>query len=608
MKEILTRQKKGLGSHHAESGYPYNSCLWAGIIPTLSNVHTPSWWPYEQAAYMVDGLYRCGLALDDTSLINLGQRNHDFILSNPQSNGLLGLSLINNTQWPFTVFVRSLMANYDASHNPTILEALTKHFLALPNDKWDGREVCIIESMCWAYGHTGDKRLLAKAEHVWADFQIHNSKADSVFKLQQMIASDSVYGHGVTCAEVGKQPAILYLYTGKEEYKKAAEGFFKAVLRDHNLVDGVPSSALTAIENLGGKNVELPHETCDIIDYSWSMGYLLQATANSDWGDNIERSIFNAGFGAISKDFRSLQYFSSPNQIIAVSQNPIYAKQHLDYGDRWAYRPGGEPACCAGNIHRLFPNFLGGLWLTDNENGIVAALYAPNTFYTKVGKNQVDATVTEITDYPFLGKITFKMHVSKATQFPFTFRIPVWAIGATYTINNGKAIEVKAGTFQTIKQLFKTDDEITLNLPMEVKKETPVTGGVSLTRGPLLYALSIKEDAKPVSDQLKTSVDFPAWEIKPASEWNYSLFLKDKFDNSDVKVVTKAISGFPFDSDNSPVKLYVNGKQIPKWNSMKVSPSLPNLGFETGTNQLLELVPEGSTRLRMSIFPQEIDK
>ncbi len=608
LKEILTRQKDGLGIHHAESGYPFNTCLWAGTIPTLKNVHTPSWWPYEQCAYMVDGLYRCGLAIGDTVLTNLGQRNHDFILNNPQDNGQLGLSLINNTQWPFTVFVRSLMANYDASHNPAILDALTKHFLSLHNDKWDGRDVCIIESMCWTYSHTKDKRLLAKAEHIWADFQTQKSKTGTVFKMANMINSDSVHGHGVTCAELGKQPAILYLYTGKEVYKKAAEGFFKALIRDHMLVDGVPSSALTEMENLGGKHAESPHETCDIIDYSWSMGYLLQATGNSDWGDKIERCIFNAGFGAISKDFRSLQYFSSPNQIIAASKNPISAKEHLEYGDRWAYRPGGEPACCSGNVHRMFPNFLSGLWLSDNENGIVASQYAPNVLHAKVGKNQVDATVSELTNYPFYGKIVFKLNVSKATKFPFTFRIPEWAEGATYSINNGKSIEVKAGGFHTINQVFKSGDEIVLNLPLQVKKETPVAGGVSLTRGPLLFSLNIKEDAKPISYQLKTSANFPAWEIKPATAWNYTLSLKDMFEKSDIKVVESKLSGFPFDTDNSPIKLIVQGKPILKWNSTKVSPSLPNADFETGEAQSLELVPSGSTRLRLSIFPIELGK
>lgn len=124
LKEILLRQKNGLGLHHAESGYPYNTCLWAGQIPKGGNPQGQSWWPYEQSGYLVDGLYRCGLALGDTSLINLGRRNIDFVLANPRSIGQLGLPVIGNTQWPFSVFVRTMMANYDETQNPSILNAL----------------------------------------------------------------------------------------------------------------------------------------------------------------------------------------------------------------------------------------------------------------------------------------------------------------------------------------------------------------------------------------------------------------------------------------------------------------------------------------------------
>jgi hypothetical protein len=70
LKELLQRQRNGLGLHHAESGYPYNTCLWAGQIPKGGNPSGQSWWPYEQSGYLVDGLYRCGLALNDTGLIN----------------------------------------------------------------------------------------------------------------------------------------------------------------------------------------------------------------------------------------------------------------------------------------------------------------------------------------------------------------------------------------------------------------------------------------------------------------------------------------------------------------------------------------------------------
>src|SRR5215218_1106119 len=58
LKELLHRQAEGLAKHHAVSGYPYDTCLWAGKIPPTPNPKGKAWWPYEQAGYLVDGLER----------------------------------------------------------------------------------------------------------------------------------------------------------------------------------------------------------------------------------------------------------------------------------------------------------------------------------------------------------------------------------------------------------------------------------------------------------------------------------------------------------------------------------------------------------------------
>ena len=58
LREILQRQRDGLGLNRKESGYPYNTCLWNGIIPEGGNPIAKGWWPYEQSGYMIDGLDR----------------------------------------------------------------------------------------------------------------------------------------------------------------------------------------------------------------------------------------------------------------------------------------------------------------------------------------------------------------------------------------------------------------------------------------------------------------------------------------------------------------------------------------------------------------------
>lgn len=221
-----------------------------------------------------------------------------------------------------------------------------------------------------------------------------NCRQRSVPPCGYGVAAAPVEVHGVTAAEVSKQPAILYLYTGRPEYLAAVDGFYASVERDHELVDGIPTSC----EKLLGKAPEALHETCDISDFMWSYGYMLMATGDVRWADKLENAFYNAALGAVSKDFRAHQYFSSPNQIVATQFSSA-----ADYGEegllRQAYRSGFDTECCSGNVHRMFPNYVSRMWLRDSRGGIVAALYAPGRLSTQV--EDCSVAVLERTDYPF---------------------------------------------------------------------------------------------------------------------------------------------------------------------------------------------------------------
>ena len=165
--EILRRQKDGLALNRAASGYPFNTNLWVGKIDRAG-------WPaYEQTAYFIDGSYRCGLLVNNPSLIDQGLKNIHFVLRHPQPDGKLGpgpadMKLkvgsdgvagpqVMGANWPMSVFTRALMAYYGETGDETVLDALTRHYLSL-SDKFgiDNRDVDAIEGMCWLSLKTGD--------------------------------------------------------------------------------------------------------------------------------------------------------------------------------------------------------------------------------------------------------------------------------------------------------------------------------------------------------------------------------------------------------------------------------------------------------------------
>jgi hypothetical protein len=206
----------------------------------------------------------------------------------------------------------------DAAHRDEIVEAVRKHYLA---DKADygvpNRNITNVEDILWSYERTGDPRLLALAEKAWAEYAALDGKEDVAdLQADRVFADTPIDSHGVSYIEIAKQPAILYMYTGKPEYLKFALAAQKRIFDHHMLIDGIPSTS----EYYSTLTSQDSHETCDITDHTWSWGYMLMATGDGLWGDRVERACFNAGFGAIKKDWKGVQYFSCPNQFLVPAQ------------------------------------------------------------------------------------------------------------------------------------------------------------------------------------------------------------------------------------------------------------------------------------------------
>lgn len=593
LREMLEIQKNGLGLHRAESGYPYGTCLWAGVIPKGGNPIAKGWWPYEQSGYIVDGLYRCGIFLGDSTLTELGESNVRYVLDHPRADGMLGPDVLGDNQWALSVFARTLYAYYDKTGDDRVPQLLKNHFAALP-DTLTNRQACIIEAMCKVYEYTGDTSVLAHAERIWDIFSMQGTADNEFFKYEDMAGAAPVTVHGVTAAEVGKQPVLLYLYTGDRKYLDAAEGFFSSVETRSELADGIPAS----YEQLHPKFPEALHETCDISDFLWSYGYMLMATGDVKWADKMETAMYNAALGAVSKDFKSLQYFSSPNQLAATHCSSI-----APYGEegaaRQAYRPGFDTECCSGNVHRMFPNYVSRMWMRDNDGGIVAALYGPSSFSAETDGKKV--TVRQITDYPFSGEIEFLFDMESPAKTAFTFRVPLWAEGATVSVNGGEAESIAAGTFHRIERKFRDGDKIVLSLPMEPRILKPYPDAVSVMRGPLLYTPVIEEDVKTVVDGFKTSEDFPAYDITPASPWNYALSA-----DAEISVESRESGAYPWLPENTPVRLRVKAYRVPSWKMTGPStPALPEPGFAVDdAAEEIVMIPSGCTRIRMTALPE----
>ncbi len=565
VREILQRQKDGLTGHPEAMSYPFDSCCWAGNLEMSKNPHYwgSDWWRFEQSAYYVDGFTRLGYVLDDEELMAKGKANVDYVLDHPlpplsdRPEGRLGREG-SSMEWPFAVFFRAMKTYYEATGDPRVPAALEKSFLTFtPEDLSRGRNYVNIEGILWTYALTGNPRLLELAESIW-ELVPRN--------MQQFLSDQPMSGHGVTLCETLKLPMLLYAFTGKEIYKEAALKGDSKMEEKNMLVDGIVSSS----EGLAGVDPLASHETCVISDYTWAMGYYLMVTGDATFADRLERAIFNAGFGAVTKDFKAMQYFSCPNQFLCTGSS-----NHNEYkkAKTWmAYRSAHEVECCIGNLHRYFPNYASRMWMKDRNGQPVAALYGPSSVVYDLGDG-VTVRIREVTDYPFEEDIRFEFTFfedgkvsKKAHRMDFTYRVPGWC-------------KASAGQgFQTVSKTWKSGERFKVNFPMEIEFVKNPVQGESVVRGPLTFTYAIparwEMDTK-VYDYLagKESKNpaFVNWNITPSDKWNYAI--RDN-DLDKVRLVRTRSKGFPFDLDEVPVKIRIPVAGVKDWD-LDVVPSKP---------------------------------
>lgn len=630
IRRYLEIQKDGLTGHLEAAGYPFDRMGWA-MPDEKTDRETKAaeeWWPYEQTGYWIDGMAKCGYLLDDQALIRKAGKHIDYVLEHPDADGYLGPAFMKEpagwNRWPHAVFFRALMTHYSATHDARVLPALKAHYLSGTSPHSGMREVCNLEEILWTYERTGDTKLLEHAKDAYKAFNRLYGTDDA--SLSGMLSGRKSTEHGVTFQETAKLGALLYLYTGYPEYLEATRNAYRKLDRDQLLIDGVCSSS----EALRGKDPLDSHETCDIADYTWSVGYLLMATGDADYADRIEKACFNAAPGAVRSDFKGLQYFSCPNQVVADSSS----NHNLFFrGSKWmSYRPNPGTECCPGSVNRIMPNFAARMWMRDADGGLAAVLYGPCCVTAKVGASGTKIRIVEETFYPFSERIDFRIRTPEPVRFPFKLRIPGWCADAKLAFNGtSEPVRLQPGTFFTLERIFCQNDRISLVLPMQVRISRWPNGGIGIERGPLAYALRIEEDWKIDREETKCTEDFPAWNLYPASPWNYALQIDEENPEGAIAVIRREPTLEPWSIRTAPIELKIPARRIKGWNlerkrriiserndtgelktvvlkgNFRMTPELPdpqtvlkNAGKRTET---VTLVPYGCTKLRISVFP-----
>jgi uncharacterized protein len=282
-----------------------------------------------------------------------------------------------------------------------------------------------------------------------------------------------------------------YITLGSEKHLRAAQNGFEMLVKTQSFATG----GWGPNEGFGepgtgqlGDSLGLTHASfetpCGAYGHFKITRYLLRVTKNPQYGDSMERVLYNTILGAwpIQADGTSFYYSD-----YAATGKKVW------YGQKWP--------CCSGTFPQLAADYHISTYLRSAD-GVYVNLFTPSRVQWNDGGARFG--LTQKTRYPFDNKIQIEVSGSQSKDYTLYVRIPSWATPDPVLSVNGARVSdaTQPGTFAAIRRTWKDGDHVELELPMPLRLETIDANHpklVALMQGPLvLFAIA---DSQPSFDR-----------------------------------------------------------------------------------------------------------
>ena len=599
LRERLELQAKGL-SGHAEELYDD-----IGRSDWLTNAGRGDQYSWERGPYYARGLIALAFTLGDEALKEKARKWVEAALASQKESGDIGPRKDN---WWANMIPQWYLRDWaDATGDMRVIAFLEryyayqmKEFETVPLEK-EGCWACArggdeIDAILWLYRKTGDAK--------WLEFARKVAAITADWTTYYRVGGDPGFNapgcggyrcHIVNFMQGLKFPAMKWLLGGDEADRTAYAAAFDPdgwVMRKCGRPDGMVNGS----EPLTDRSASAGTELCAIAERIISIQKTVEAFGDAAPADDLEDAAYNSLAATVTKDMKGIRYYLLLNQPVCVDKGLMFANNGFGAEITGANCPGPHSGfgCCRSNWHVAWPKFVQTMWMLKGD-GIAAVAHGPSSVTAKLPCGEV--VLREETDYPRSGKVTVRV-VKGGGKFPLYVRIPRWA----------KAED--AGTFRKYDREWKAGDSVELEFPMDVTLSYWENGAVAVRRGPFLYSLRIDENWQKVQRYKvpyeKTWVedgggDFPRWEVRPKSPWNYALVLKDG-----------ALKDAEIVGNGAEIRVKAVRTEAAGWGYMRadapgraVDPPMSPVDRRvcTAEEETVTLVPMGDEQLRITLFP-----
>jgi DUF1680 family protein len=337
----------------------------------------------------------------------------------------------------------------------------------------------VLEPMVMLYRYTGEKCYLEFCRYVVQSWENppRNPKI-----LSTLLAGGSVkdIADAKAYEMMSNLVGLLDLYraTGEKTYLQACETAWKEIRQHQTYADGTSSfSEFFQPDDLlrpGGDGERGRYvaagEGCVTVTWLQMNLHLLRLSGDARYGDELERTTYNALLAAQSPTEGTVCYFL-----------PMLGRKQFGEVNHGILP---DISCCASSIPRgvaMIASFAAG---TINGKPAIL-LYAPGEQMIHAGDMNLQLKME--TDYPKSGAADIKIAGGAKGSFPLLLRVPSWCDRFEAHVGS-ETFKGEAGTFLSIERTWREGENIhvEMNLPLLTVPQGP--GWVAIQRGPQVLA------------------------------------------------------------------------------------------------------------------------
>jgi DUF1680 family protein len=313
--------------------------------------------------------------------------------------------------------------------------------------------------------------------------------------------------------------AMTYEVTGDPHFLDVIKGAHDHFRAHQNFATGGfgPVEQLVKADGSLGRSIDYEASTFETGCGSWAVfklgRYLLEFTGEAQYGDWIERVLYNGISAALPMADRQNPYFDDIWTLHGWGPDRGRTFYYSDYrlgGGRKDYYPAPWP-CCSGTYIQAVADYHNLIYFRD-PSGIYVNLFVPSEVrWDHTGSAVI---VTQKTNYPEEETTALTIRTSQKSEFNVNLRVPPWAEEASIRIN-GKSVQTAAypNTWAVLHREWSDGDLIEFRMPMHLRVNAVDTfhpNRVAVVYGPVVLA----QEQKPV---LNLSMQHPDRSVRQAN-------------------------------------------------------------------------------------------